>query len=125
MADAIELLTRVPSIFSVPVLGAGLLAVTVYARYATVARYLKWLTLVLFAYAVAAVLARPDWRASLAATFVPAWRLERLLAERARVDGSRGDDAGRRRLPVALADCNPLVPPSPTGRRHYLNQPAN
>ncbi len=76
MADAIELLTRVPSALSVPVLGAGLLAMTVYARYATVARYLKWLTLVLFAYAVAAVLARPDWRASLAATFVPAWRLD-------------------------------------------------
>ena len=81
MADAIELLTRVPSILSVPVLGAGLLAVTVYARYATVARYLKWLTLVLFAYAVAAVLARPDWRASLAATFVPAWRLDRPYVE--------------------------------------------
>jgi NRAMP (natural resistance-associated macrophage protein)-like metal ion transporter len=76
MADAVELLTRVPSALSVPVLGAGLLAMTVYARYATVARYLKWLTLVLFAYAVAAVLARPDWRASLAATFVPAWRLD-------------------------------------------------
>jgi Mn2+/Fe2+ NRAMP family transporter len=76
MADAVELLTRVPSALSVPVLGAGLLAMTVYARYATVARYLKWLTLVLFAYAVAAVLARPDWRASLAATFVPTWRLD-------------------------------------------------
>jgi Mn2+/Fe2+ NRAMP family transporter len=45
MADAIELLIRVPSILSIPVLGAGLLAVTVYARYATFARYLKWLTL--------------------------------------------------------------------------------
>jgi NRAMP (natural resistance-associated macrophage protein)-like metal ion transporter len=76
MADAIEVLVRVPSVFSVPVLGAGILAVTVYARYATVARYLKWLTLVLFAYTVAAVLARPDWRASLPATFVPAWRLD-------------------------------------------------
>jgi NRAMP (natural resistance-associated macrophage protein)-like metal ion transporter len=76
MADAIKLLTHVPSGFSVPVLGVGLLAVTVYARYATVARYLKWLTLVLFAYAVAAVLARPDWRASLAASLVPAWRLD-------------------------------------------------
>ena len=81
MADAIDLLTHVPSIFSVPVLGAGLLAVIVYARYATVARYLKWLTLVLFAYALAAVLARPDWRASLAATFVPAWRLDRPYVE--------------------------------------------
>ena len=29
--------------------------------YATVARYLKWLTLVLLAYAVAALLAGPDW----------------------------------------------------------------
>jgi Mn2+/Fe2+ NRAMP family transporter len=76
MADAIALLTHVPSGFSVPVIGVGLLAVTVYARYATVARYLKWLTLVLFAYTVAAVLSRPDWRASLAASLVPAWRLD-------------------------------------------------
>src|SRR5262249_55978496 len=75
--DVIALLIRVPSAFSVPVLGAGLLALTVYASYATVARYLKWLTLVLFAYAVAAVLARPDWRASLAATVGPERRLAR------------------------------------------------
>jgi NRAMP (natural resistance-associated macrophage protein)-like metal ion transporter len=76
MADVIELLARVPSLFSIPVLGAALLAATVYARYATVARYFKWLTLVLFAYAGAAALARPDWRASLTATLVPAWRLD-------------------------------------------------
>ena len=81
MADAIELLLRVPSAVSVPLLGAGLLALTVYARYATFARYLKWLTLVLFAYAIAAVLARPDWRASLAASLVPAWRLDRPYVE--------------------------------------------
>jgi Mn2+/Fe2+ NRAMP family transporter len=81
MADAIELLARVPSAFSVPVLGVGLLAVTIYARYATVARYLKWLTLVLFAYTVAAVLARPDWRAALSASLIPAWRLDRPYVE--------------------------------------------
>ena len=74
MADAIDLLAGVPPLLTIPALGAGLLAVTVYASYATFARYLKWLTLVLFAYAAAAVLARPDWGASLAATLVPVWR---------------------------------------------------
>src|SRR5262249_7866399 len=61
MADAIDLLVRVPSAASIPALGAGLLAATVYLRYATFARYLKCLTLVLFAYAVAALLSRPEW----------------------------------------------------------------
>jgi Mn2+/Fe2+ NRAMP family transporter len=74
MADAIELLVRVPPTLSIPVLGAGLLAVTVRVSYAKFARYLKWLTLVLFAYALAAVLARPDWGASLTASLLPAWR---------------------------------------------------
>jgi Natural resistance-associated macrophage protein len=72
MADAIELLVRVPSAVSIPALGVGLLAATVYLRYATFARYLKWLTLVLFAYALAAVLAHPNWSAPLAASLVPA-----------------------------------------------------
>jgi NRAMP (natural resistance-associated macrophage protein)-like metal ion transporter len=76
MADAIELLVHVPSAVSIPALGAGLLAATVYLRYATFARYLKWLTLVLFAYALAAVLARPNWRAALTASLVPAWRAD-------------------------------------------------
>src|SRR2546428_173732 len=45
--------------------------ITSYARFA---RYLKWLTAVLFAYIAAALLAKPAWREVLVATVVPSLR---------------------------------------------------
>jgi NRAMP (natural resistance-associated macrophage protein)-like metal ion transporter len=71
MGAAAEMLLGWPSIAFIPVFGAVLLAVTVYLRYATFARTLKWLTAVLLAYVAAAILARPDWPAALRATLVP------------------------------------------------------
>jgi NRAMP (natural resistance-associated macrophage protein)-like metal ion transporter len=76
MGDAIELLTRVPSAMSIPIIGAGLIGITVYASYARFARYLKWLTLVLFTYALAAILAQPDWATLPSASLLPTWRLD-------------------------------------------------
>jgi NRAMP (natural resistance-associated macrophage protein)-like metal ion transporter len=43
----------------------------VWWSYKIVARIFKWLTLVLFAYIAAAVLAKPDWGAVLRSTFIP------------------------------------------------------
>jgi NRAMP (natural resistance-associated macrophage protein)-like metal ion transporter len=74
MGDAAEMLTGVSSHLWVPAFGVLLVAVTVYASYATLARTLKWLTAVLFAYVIAAFLARPDWQAALVATLVPTLR---------------------------------------------------
>ena len=71
MADAAELLIGLPSLVFVPLFGLGTLAITVYASYATFARYLKWLTAVLFAYVLAAFLARPDWGQALRASVIP------------------------------------------------------
>jgi Mn2+/Fe2+ NRAMP family transporter len=51
--------------------GFGIMWVTVYMSYARFARYLKWLTAVLFAYIAAAFLAAPDWHGVLRATVVP------------------------------------------------------
>jgi len=78
MADAVEMLTGLSSHVSVPVLGAFLIFVTVYTSYQTFAKYLKWLTAVLFAYVVAAFLAKPDWRSVAWATIVPTvrWNLD-------------------------------------------------
>src|SRR6185369_5696065 len=42
-----------------------------WSSYRWIARTFKWLTLVLFAYVAAGILARPDWPAILRATFVP------------------------------------------------------
>jgi NRAMP (natural resistance-associated macrophage protein)-like metal ion transporter len=74
MADAVEMLTGVSSLASVPIFGGLLLLVTVYTSYRTFAKYLKWLTAVLFAYVVAAFLAKPDWHAVAWATIVPTMR---------------------------------------------------
>ena len=71
MADAAAMLTGVPSWFWVPLFGLVVLGATVYTRYATFAAWLKWLTAVLFAYIVSAVLARPDWSAALLDTVMP------------------------------------------------------
>jgi NRAMP (natural resistance-associated macrophage protein)-like metal ion transporter len=74
MADAAAMLTGVAPLVWVPAFGIGIVLATVYLSYPTVARWLKWLTAVLFAYIAAAVLAHPQWPAALAATFVPRLR---------------------------------------------------
>jgi NRAMP (natural resistance-associated macrophage protein)-like metal ion transporter len=74
MADVTHMLIGVPPLVSVPVIGLLVLLTTIYASYARFAQYLKWLTAVLFAYAVTAFLARPDWRQVALATFVPRLR---------------------------------------------------
>ena len=71
MGEAAEMLSGVPGLFWVPLFGVSIVLVTVYASYPAFARALKWLTAVLFAYIIAAVLAQPDWAAALAATLVP------------------------------------------------------
>jgi NRAMP (natural resistance-associated macrophage protein)-like metal ion transporter len=43
----------------------------VWWSYYTIARIFKWLTLALFAYVLAALLAKPDWPAVLRSTFIP------------------------------------------------------
>jgi NRAMP (natural resistance-associated macrophage protein)-like metal ion transporter len=71
MAESAEMLTGVPPLIFVPLFGLGIMWVTVYTSYARFALYLKWLTAVLFAYIIAAFLARPDWNGVLRATVVP------------------------------------------------------
>ena len=71
MADAITMLSGAPRIVSVLLFGGAIVTFTIYASYATFAKYVKWSTLVLFSYIVSAVLAHPDWRAGLYRTVVP------------------------------------------------------
>jgi len=78
MAGVTHMLTGVPTVVSVPVLGLVILVATIYTTYATFAQWLKWLTAVLFAYIVTAFLARPDWHAVALATFVPRFRWDSL-----------------------------------------------
>ncbi len=71
MADAAEMLSGVNSHVWVIVLGAGIAAATIRLRYALLARILKWLAVVLVAYAITAFYIGPNWHAVAHDTFVP------------------------------------------------------
>jgi Mn2+/Fe2+ NRAMP family transporter len=71
MADGAELLTGVNSHLWVVLFGLAIGIATIQLHYASIARVLKWLAVVLFAYVAAAVSLRPDWSAVLHATLVP------------------------------------------------------
>ena len=71
MAEATEMMTGIKSYFWTPAYTLLIISLLFFSSYRQIARLFKWLTLVLFAYVVAAFLARPDWHAVLGATFVP------------------------------------------------------
>jgi len=71
MADGAELLTGVNSHLWVVLFGLAIGLATVELHYASIARVLKWLAVVLFAYIAAAISLRPDWSAVLHATLIP------------------------------------------------------
>lgn len=71
MGEALELVTGIEERIWPPVLAGAILAGLVLWSYRHLARVFKWITLVLFAYVVAAFLAHPDWPQALRATFVP------------------------------------------------------
>jgi NRAMP (natural resistance-associated macrophage protein)-like metal ion transporter len=71
MGDAAEMLTGVNSRAWVVAFGVLIAWATIALRYAMIARILKWLALVLFAYIITAISIGPDWGAVVRATFVP------------------------------------------------------
>ena len=77
VAAAVELLTGVSASWLVAPIGVAIAVTEVAVPYATFARVLKLLTLVIFAYVAGAFVAAPDWRAAMAATLVPRLTLER------------------------------------------------
>lgn len=61
MASAIRLIFSVSTTLLVVAITLTILLLQIFTPYKNYARYLKWLALVLFAYILSAVLARPDW----------------------------------------------------------------
>jgi Mn2+/Fe2+ NRAMP family transporter len=61
MAAAGSLLTGIQTVWFLVSITIGLLVLLAYASYARIASIFKWLTLTLFAYVGAAILARPHW----------------------------------------------------------------
>ncbi len=71
MADAMNMVTGIPSFIWTPVFALVIVLLLFYSSYRTMARVFKWLTLVLFAYVIAAFLAHPDWKKVLLFTVIP------------------------------------------------------
>jgi len=77
IAAAIRLLVPLPRVLLVIALGLAIALVEIVVPYARFATILKSLTLVLFAYVAAAILAGPDWPAAFRGTFLPDLRIDR------------------------------------------------
>ncbi|HXD49251.1 MAG TPA: Nramp family divalent metal transporter [Gemmatimonadaceae bacterium] len=71
MAAGASLLTGVPSIWFVPAFTVLILALLILASYDRMTKVLKWMTLALFSYVLAGLLAQPDPAAVLRGTFLP------------------------------------------------------
>ena len=71
MAEATEMMTGIRSYYWTPFYTLLIVSLLFFSSYRHIARIFKWLTLVLFAYVIAAFLAQPDWFAVLKATFIP------------------------------------------------------
>ena len=71
MADATALVTGVSSLIWTPLYAGLIVSFLFWSSYRQIARVFKWLTLILFAYVLAAWLAHPDWRAVGWRTLVP------------------------------------------------------
>jgi len=61
MGAAASMLSGLPAVWFVPAFTLLILALLVFGSYEFMTRVFKWLTLVLFAYVVAAFVANPDW----------------------------------------------------------------
>jgi NRAMP (natural resistance-associated macrophage protein)-like metal ion transporter len=77
MAAATVLLTGGEAVWFVPLYAVLVITLLFLSNYDMMTRVLKWLTLALFAYVIAAFLAKPDWSSVLAGTFVPHARFTR------------------------------------------------
>lgn len=71
MAESLEMVTHVSRFFWMPVTAIGIVCALIWWSYRRLANIFKWLTLVLFVYVIAAILAKPDWGVVLRATFLP------------------------------------------------------
>ena len=71
MGAGAELLTHINHVWFIPVFAIVILLFLMFGSYALLLRIFKWLTLVLFAYVVAAFLAKPSWIDVAKGTFLP------------------------------------------------------
>jgi NRAMP (natural resistance-associated macrophage protein)-like metal ion transporter len=73
MADAAEMLSGIKVSCWIPLMGFAIIFAMIYVNYQRIAGILKWLTIVLFAYAITAFIIHPRWLSIIHDTFVPSW----------------------------------------------------
>ncbi len=71
IAAAINMFVPIPISAMVIPIGAAIVVLQIWGSYRLIMKIFKWLTLSLFAYVIAAFLAKPDWSAVAWATLVP------------------------------------------------------
>ena len=71
MAEATGMMTGISQFIWTPIYAVLIISLLFWTSYRHIAKVFKWLTLILFAYIIAAFLAHPDWGAVLRSTFVP------------------------------------------------------
>ena len=71
MAQVTEMISGIDALYWTPVYAVLITVLLFWSSYRLIARVFKWLTLVLFAYVIAAFLSRPDWMEVIHSTFVP------------------------------------------------------
>jgi NRAMP (natural resistance-associated macrophage protein)-like metal ion transporter len=71
MAEATRMVTGLPVALLVPVYGVGVVSLLMWSSYRAIVRVFKWLTLVLLAYVLTALVAGVDWRLALGLTLIP------------------------------------------------------
>ncbi len=71
MAEATEMVTGIDSRLWTPVYAGLIVSFLFFSSYDQMARIFKWMTLILFSYVAAALLANPHWPTVLRATLVP------------------------------------------------------
>lgn len=77
MAAAVGVLApRLPTTYFVVPTAAAILALQVFGSYTLIRQIFRWLALTLFAYAGAALMAKPDWPAVIRGTLIPTIRFD-------------------------------------------------
>ncbi|HEY4232053.1 MAG TPA: divalent metal cation transporter [Lacipirellulaceae bacterium] len=76
IAAGVNLLVPVPILVLALPIGLAILITQIWGSYAVISKIFRWLTLSLFAYIGAALLAKPNWGAVLHGTVVPTFRFD-------------------------------------------------
>ncbi len=71
IAAAVNLLIPIPATALIAPVALVIVTLQIWGSYRLIARIFKWLSLTLFAYIGAAILAKPPWREVVKATFIP------------------------------------------------------